>query len=250
MAYFRVLGTLELVADGPRQLRGRKVRQLLGLLLANTGQVVPVDSVIEELWGEAAPATAVATVRTHVFHLRRQLAAHLGKEAARELLHTRSPGYLVVLDDDQLDLRIFHQVRNQGRTLMRERRFEEALDRFDQALSLWRGPFLGDVAQGSLLEAQSARAAHAHTRLRELRVEALMELGGHRDVVDELRDQVNEDPLNEWLHTRLIDALHRCGRRGEALRAVRDLRDLLDTELGLEPSEEIRLLQQRILAAP
>ena len=249
MAYFRVLGTLEVMSDTPCRPHGRKVRQLLGLLLAHNGRVVPVDSVIGELWGEDAPPTAVATVRTHVFHLRRQLSAHLGRETVRELLHTRSPGYLMDLDHDRLDLGLFHQARDQGRALMRERRFEEALDRFDQALSLWRGPFLSDVEQGRLLEVQSTRATHAHTRLRELRVETLMALGGHRDVVDDLRDQVTEDPLNEWLHSRLIDALHRCGRRGEALRAVRDLRDLLDAELGLEPSEEIRLLQQRILAA-
>ncbi|MFD6948868.1 hypothetical protein A6A08_03525 [Nocardiopsis sp. TSRI0078] len=228
-------------------LNGRKVRQLFGLLLTHAGRTVTVDSVIEELWGDAAPATAVETVRTHVFHLRRQLSAALGRKAGKELLRTRSQGYQVTLVEDQCDLFLFDRLRRQGQTLLRAGRFEEAVDRFDQAIELWRGPLLDDVPKGSILEAERVRLENTRNRLCELRIEAMMKMGGHRDVVDELRDHVNSDPLNEWWHLQLIDALHHCGRRGEALGAIRALRDLLRNELGLEPSAEVQRLQQRIL---
>lgn len=242
--YFRVLGSLE-VMGAP--LNGRKVRQLCGLLLTHAGRTVTVDAVIEELWGDAAPATAVETVRTHIFHLRRQLSAALGRKAGKELLLTRSQGYQVTVADDQCDLFLFDRLRSQGQALFRTDRFEEAVDRFDQAIDLWRGPLLDDVPRGSILEAERVRVESIRNRLCELRIEAMMKMGGHRDVIDELRDHVSSDPLNEWWHLQLIDALRHCGRRGEALSAIRNLRDLLRSELGLEPSVEVQRLQQRIL---
>nr|WP_275040899.1 BTAD domain-containing putative transcriptional regulator [Nocardiopsis halotolerans] len=235
------------MGDRGVSLNGRKVRQLFGLLLTHAGKMVTVDSVIEELWGDAAPATAVETVRTHVFHIRRQLSATLGREAGKDLLRTRSQGYQVTLAEDQLDLFRFERVRHQGQTLLRAGRFEEAVDRFDQAIELWRGPLLEDVPKGNVLEAERVRLDGTRNRLCELRIEAMMKMGGYRDVVDEVRNHVNSDPLNEWWHLQLIDALHRCGRRGEALGAIRALRELLREELGLEPSAEVHRLQQRIL---
>ncbi|GAA0677746.1 AfsR/SARP family transcriptional regulator [Kitasatospora atroaurantiaca] len=252
MIHFGVLGALELTTDqGDRTPRGPKVRKVLALLLLNANQVVSVDALTTELWDGEPPNAALSTVRTHVYHLRRLLAEADpdGAEEAGELIVTRPPGYLLRLRDNQLDLRLFGRLVSQGRALIDERRLAEARERLDQALSLWRGLPLADVLPGQLLTGHISGLAELRTQALELRIDVDLRLGRHRELVAELRDLVAAHPLNEWYHARLIDALHRSGRRGDALAAVDDLRTLLDRELGLQPSREIRQLQYEILTS-
>ncbi|WP_103936945.1 AfsR/SARP family transcriptional regulator [Thermomonospora echinospora] len=248
MTEFRILGSLELNAAGAvHPLRGPKIGKVLALLLVHANQVVDIDTLIEELWDAEPPVTAVSTVRTHVYHLRRRLEQVLGPHEAESMLLTRPPGYLLRLREDQLDADRFARLHREGQTLLGEGRAQDAMDRLDQALGLWRGQVLADVAKGRRLSGQAARLTELRTRCLELRIDAAMRLGRHRELVPDLRDLVAAHPLNEWFHARLIVALNKAGRRGEALRAFHDLRDVLGEELGLEPSDELRRLQRDIL---
>ncbi|MFL1381765.1 MULTISPECIES: AfsR/SARP family transcriptional regulator [unclassified Nocardiopsis] len=248
MPRFEILGPLLLKADGGTGLRrGPKVDRLLSLLLVRAGQTVGVDTIIEELWDGEPPATALQTVRTHVYHLRGALERACGPEAARRVLRTHGSGYRMELSPAELDLSAFHQLVSQATVLAAEGRHAEVVDRAEQALALCRGPVLADVRPGRVLAGHVARISEVCTRLREMHVDASLRLGRHREVLPELRGLVSVYPLHEGFHARLIDALHRSGRRGDALNAFRDARDALHEHLGLEPSEELRRLQRTIL---
>lgn len=246
---FRILGPLEAVGGGvTHRPRGPKVRKLLALLAVRAHDIVEVDTLVEELWDGAPPPTAVSTVRTHIYHLRQELERELGAGAVRDVISTEATGYSLRTAPGRLDLENFTRLYGQGRAELRAGRREKALERLDTALGLWRGRTLSDVGHGRVLAGHAARIEELRVRAQELRIEAAMGLGRHRELVPELRRLVAVDPLNEWLHARLIDALHRCGRRGDALRAFHDVRAVLAEELGLEPSEDLRQLQHHILA--
>ncbi|MGW0549914.1 AfsR/SARP family transcriptional regulator [Streptomyces altiplanensis] len=248
-AGFRILGPLEgFSGSAVHRPRGPKVRNLLALLAVRAHDIVEVDTLVEELWDGSPPSTAVSTVRTHVYHLRQELERELGAEAMRGVIATEATGYSLRPAPGQLDLDAFTRLYGQGRAEMRAGNRETALERFDAALGLWRGRTLADVTQGRVLAGHAARIEELRVRAQELRIEAAMGLGRHRELVPELRRLVATHPLNEWMHARLIDALHRSGRRGDALRAFHDVRAVLDRELGLEPSEDLRQLQHHILA--
>jgi len=248
MTRFKILGTLELEAHGGQALRrGPKVARLLGLLLVRANQTVGVDTLMDELWDGDPPTTAVKTIRTHVYHLRGALERSCGAATARRVLLTQGSGYRMVLAPEELDLFAFQQLVGQAQVLWAEHRHDEVVDRAEQALALWRGPVLSDVRPGRVLAGHVARLTETYTRARELRVDASLRLGRHRDVLPELRDLVSVYPLHEGFHAQLIDALSRSGRRGEALSAFRAARDTLHEQLGLEPSEELRRLQHAIL---
>jgi DNA-binding SARP family transcriptional activator len=137
----------------------------------------------------------------------------------------------------------------EGKTLLEEGRPEQASQRLREGLALWRGPALANITPGRLLEGHVAHLEELRIRAIELRIRADSALGRHRELIPELRSLVSAHPLNEWLHGRLIDALHRAGRRGEALMAYRSLRAALNEELGLEPSGELQRLQRQVLTA-
>ncbi|MES0833657.1 AfsR/SARP family transcriptional regulator [Nocardiopsis tropica] len=248
MTRFKILGPLELESRGGEALRrGPKVARLLGLLLVRANQTVGVDTLMDELWDGEPPTTALKTIRTHVYHLRGALERSCGADTARRVLLTRGPGYRMDLAPEELDLFAFQQLVGQAQILWAEHRHDEVVDRAEQALSLWRGPVLSDVRPGRVLAGHVARLTETYTRVRELRVDSALRLGLHREVLPELRDLVSVYPLHEGFHARLIDALSRSGRRGEALSAFRAARDTLHDQLGLEPSEELCRLQHAIL---
>jgi SARP family transcriptional regulator, regulator of embCAB operon len=247
MTTFNLLGSLEvrlgLVAWAPR---GPKVRKVLALLLLRAGQVVTVDTLIDELWDERPPRTAVMTVRTHVYHLR-QLLEQAGGRAAADLLTTAPDGYLLRVTPEDVDATRFARLVREGRGQLDRGATADAAAGLRAALALWRGAPLADVRAGRVLGAHLAHLGEIRLRAQELRIEADMRLGQHRELIPELRGLVATNPLNEWLHSQLIDALSRSGRRGDALHAFQALRTLLAEELGLEPSADLRALQQEIL---
>ena len=245
--FVRVLGPLELhTARGPETPRGPKVRQVLALLVMHANHTVALDSLVEELWDGDPPRTGLSTLRTHLYHLRGVLRDDAG--VARDVLVTRPSGYLLRVPDEQVDARRFLRMGEDGRSLLQAGRVEEAAAALAAALDLWRGRCLPDVAHGRLLAAHVSRLEELRTCALELRVEADLHLGRHQQLVAELRDLTLTHPLNEWFHARLMIALHRSGRRGEALRAFQELRRVLDDELGVEPSPEVQRLQAGILA--
>jgi DNA-binding SARP family transcriptional activator len=244
-----ILGPLEL-RDGDKAWipRGPKVRRLLAALALRPGQVVDIATLAEELWEDSPPATMTATIRSHVYHLRLMLTRESGLPRTGDLISTEATGYRLRATADQIDAVRFERLVNQGRVLLDRGDPAESSAVLRQALSLWRGPALVDVACGRLLDGHVTRLAEARLRAIELRIEADLRLGRHRDLVAELRGLVAAHPLNEWLHAQLIESLRRSGRRAEALTAFADLRRTLVSELGVEPSPELRRLYQAILA--
>ncbi|MEU6055334.1 AfsR/SARP family transcriptional regulator [Streptomyces xanthochromogenes] len=243
---YGLLGPLALIRSGQPVTvpRGPKVRQLLGLFLCRANRPVSLNDLVDELWGENPPDTAEGTLRTHVHRLRRFLESE-GPQSG--LLQTRSAGYLLRVAPGLLDAESFEQAARQGRELSRARHWDEAADRLRQALGLWRGPALDDVAHGRLLSEHVAHLEELRTSTTQAWIEAERELGHHRELIPELRALVEAHPLNEWLHEQLIDLLALCGRRPEALDAYRRLWHVLDDELGLEPSPALQRLHHRIL---
>jgi DNA-binding SARP family transcriptional activator len=251
MIRFRILGALEMdTPEGVVRPRGPKVRKVLALLLLRRNQTVEIDALIDELWDEAPPRSAITTVRTHIYHLRGMLTRMIGERRTEELLVTQPSGYLLRVGPEQVDAEVFTKSVANARTLAREGRLSEASSRLRNALGMWRGRVLSDVGHGMVVTQHVGQLEELRIRALELRVDTAMELGQHRELVAELRGLVAANPFNEWFHVRLIDALRLSGRRAEALDALRDLRRLLNEELGLEPSTEAQELQQEILAAP
>ncbi|MEV4636620.1 AfsR/SARP family transcriptional regulator [Actinoplanes sp. NPDC049548] len=247
---FNILGALEM----RHEMRvctptAPKVRWVLALLLCRANRIVGIDALTEELWGTEPPRSAVTTTQTYIYQLRKKFEREGIADRPEDLLETRPPGYLLRLRDEELDSIVFERLAEEGRVLLAGGHVEQAAERLRQALALWRGPVLANVPVGRLLEAHVAHLEESRIRALELRITADTLLGRHRELIPELRSLTSAYPLNEWLHGRLIEALHRAGRRGEALMAYQDLRRILDDELGLEPSEELQLLQREVLGS-
>src|SRR5512132_1177027 len=237
---YRVLGPLE-VRDGERSLplAGAKQRALLALLLVNAGRVVSRDRLIDELWGEQPPETAVTSLQGYVSRLRKLLPA--------ETLLTRPPGYLLEIEPDDLDLRRFELLLAEGREALAQHDAEPAAQLLHEALALWRGPALAEFAYEPFAQAEIGRLEDLRLAAVEERIEADLALGRHADLIGELEALVAENPHRERLRGQLILALYRSGRQAEALEAYQQARRALDDELGIEPTQERRELQQAML---
>jgi DNA-binding SARP family transcriptional activator len=245
---YRVLGSFELlVGDRICTPSAPKVRQLLAHLLMNPNQIVPIDSIIEELWGDRPPASAVTTTQTYVYQLRRLLVREGVSSDGEDLVMTRAPGYMIRTEPDEIDAELFHELAAQAQRHLGHGRAAEASESAARALALWSGPAMSNVTLGTKLEACAVRLEEQRLRVNELRIEAEMSLGRHRDLISDLRSLVVRHPLNEWFHAQLILALQRSGRRSEALQAYRSLRALLSRELGVEPSDELQVLHRAVL---
>jgi DNA-binding SARP family transcriptional activator len=237
---FRILGPLE-VWDGGCEvsLGGPKPRALLAVLLLHPNEVVPADRLIDELWGEETPARAAAALRVNVSRLRKAL--------PQDVLTTRSPGYVLRVEPEELDLHQFERLVDEGRGLLTRSLLADASNRLREALSLWRGPALADFAYESFAQTAIARLEEIRLAAVELRIDADLVLGRHDELVGELEALVAEHPLRERLRRYLMTALYRSGRQAEALDAYKDARRALVDELGIEPSGALQELERAIL---
>jgi len=256
MTYFKLLGAFEVTSgtDGALSAsrnvtpRAPKVRSVLALLLLQANQVVHVDTIIEELWGPNPPRSAVTIVQTYIYHLRKVFAAEKLDPPGKSLLATRSPGYLLHAEPEQMDAEIFERLVQEGRDLKEKDRPRQAAATLSRALGMWTGPALADVPQGRLLQAHAVHLEELRINALELRIQADMALGKHRELIAELRSLTCAHPFHEWFHGQLISVLSRSGRRGEALQAYQSLRALLSEELGVDPSPGLQRLQRHVLA--
>lgn len=247
---FGVLGPLRL-PEGTEPwsaLRGPKLRKLFALLLIRANQPLSVEILVEELWDGEPPRTWLATLRTHIYHLRRVLGSQ-ETELGGALLATEAGGYVLRIPDAEIDSHVFLRKIAQGKRLFNADRVAEAADVLHDALALWRGRPLGELELGRPLRQHIAHLEEARISALEVRICADLRLGQHRELVGELRNLVSNYPLHEWFHARYMEALHRSGRRAEALQAYQFLRRMLTEELGVDPCAEVRGLHQRILAA-
>jgi DNA-binding SARP family transcriptional activator/streptogramin lyase len=237
---FRILGPLE-VTDGDRAIAiaASKQRALLGVLLLHPGEVVSSERLIDELWGERPPATAAKVLQTYVFQLRRALGA--------DLIATRRPGYLLALDEESLDAGRFRHLAAEAARLVAAGQPEQADVLYREALALWRGPPLADVAFESFARNEVERLDQERLAALTARIDCELAMGQRASLVAELESLVGQYPLRERLRAQLMLALYRSGRQADALAAYQDARRTLVDQLGLEPSRELQDLERAIL---
>jgi DNA-binding SARP family transcriptional activator len=239
MLHFRILGPLEALADGrPIRLGGPRQRATLAILLLNANRVVPVERLAEDLYAGRPPVTAVTQVQRQVSELRRAL-------GSTEAIATRAPGYLVRVQDDGFDLARFERLVTSAGRARADPESTGALLR--EALDLWRGPPLADLAYEPFALAAIERLEELRLVALEERIDADLELGRHAALVAELEQLAGAHPLREGFHRQLVLALYRSGRQAEALERYRDTRRALVEGYGLEPSAPLQALERAIL---
>jgi WD40 repeat protein/DNA-binding SARP family transcriptional activator/tRNA A-37 threonylcarbamoyl transferase component Bud32 len=236
---FQVLGPLEAWEGGGRlALGGPKQRLVLAHLLLRANQVVPADRLIDQVWGEEPPDAARSALQAYVSRLRRSLGA--GR------LRGRPPGYVLGAAPEEVDVLQFEglvgQARRRAATEPRA-----ALRLLDDALALWRGPALADLAAEASLGPELARLEELRLAAGEERVDALLVLGRHGEVVAELERLTKDQPLRERLWGQRMVALYRSGRQAEALGAYQQARQTLAEELGIDPSPALQRLHEQVL---
>ncbi|MFG2877478.1 BTAD domain-containing putative transcriptional regulator [Streptomyces sp. NPDC048337] len=239
-----------------------KPRQVLALLALHADQVVPVSALIEELWAGEPPRSARTTLQTYVLQLRALIATALERGAgagdgegeqvvrtAKDILVTLPGGYLLNSGGGTLDVREFDRLAGTGYRAMDAGDFPGAARLLREALALWSGPAFADVQGGVQLDMETRRLEETRLCALDQRIEADLRLGRHRELLAELTVLVTRYRTHENLHGQFMLALHRSGRRGEALDVYQRLRGTLVRELGLEPSVALRRLQRSILMA-
>jgi YVTN family beta-propeller protein len=235
---FLILGPIEARVNGhPVSLGGPKQRAVLALLVLRANRVVSRDALIDQLWDGAPPPTAATALHGHVAGLRKLLGA--------DVIATRSPGYVLEAEPSQVDLTRFEALRARAR----DRADPQAAAReLRSALELWRGDALADIRDEPAVAAEAARLDDLRLSALEDRIDADLESGADAGgLVAELESLIASYPLRERLWGQLMLALYRAGRQADALDAYRRARHRLIAELGIEPSQSVRELHQRIL---
>ena len=237
----RILGPLELIgSEGRVELRSAKQRTLLAALALDANEAVAADVLIDRLWAKP-PVSAAKLLQVYVSQLR----AALGVDAGR--IATRPPGYQLVLERGELDSECFEQLVEEARAALDERNPARARRASRRALGLWRGAALADFAYADFAALEAQRLEELRLSAREDLLEAELGLGRHEEMVAELRTLAEQHPLRERMWRLTMLALYRCGRQSEALECYAQARSMFRDELGLEPGEELRALQQAIL---
>ncbi|MDD1060777.1 transcriptional regulator [Streptomyces cocklensis] len=223
------------------------VRRVLSLLLSRAEHVVPMEQLIEELWGDRAPRLARKTAQTHVYNLRAALRRDTDPDG-RDLLETHANGYRIRVEPGQLDLWQFKEGYSRGKAALRRGDVSTASSLLHRALDLWTGDAFTGVEPGPMLSAQRASIEDLRLQALEERIDADLRLGRHRALVGELKALTIRYPLHEEFCAQFMLAAHRSGMDREALAAYRGARRSMIAELGLEPSPRLRELQQRVLS--
>ncbi|AHH95882.1 SARP family transcription regulator [Kutzneria albida DSM 43870] len=240
---FRVLGPVEARVNGALvPLGGPKPRTLVALLACSLGRAVPVERVIEALWGLDAPERARASLHTYVSALRRSLSAAAGEEV---LLRTPG-GYRLAAASTQVDLGVFGSRAAEGRRAIQEGRFEQAAHLLDEALAQCRGTVLSGT-EGDWAEAERDRLTEERLGVLEDRFEVAITLGRGPALAGELSALVKEYPLRERLRGHLMTALCLAGRQADALTSFQEGRQVLARELGVDPGPALRAIHEKVL---
>lgn len=244
---YEILGPLRIVDDGGHAstISAHKVEVLLATLLIRSDQVVTIDQLISEIWNQNPPQRARASLHVYVSQLRKMLTC---AERSTPPIVTLPSGYMLRVGPDELDLHTFQRLMNDGRSLSREGRHLGAARSFDGALTLLRGPVLGELSEGPIVKGFVTWLEEARIECTEMGVESQLALGRHRELVGDLYALTAEYPLRESFHRQLMLALYRSERQADALRVYQDVRRILHDELGIEPGRALRRLQHAILA--
>ncbi|MCX2971549.1 AfsR/SARP family transcriptional regulator [Streptomyces sp. TRM70308] len=249
----RVLGPLSAEVNGVSIVpTAGKPRQILALLAFYPGRVVPVSTLMEEIWGTNLPQSAMTTMQTYILQLRRRLGTAMGPGApgsVKEVLATRHGGYVLQAPPESVDVHRFERLTAAGQRAFAEGRDGRAADLFEEALTLWDGTALVDVGAGPILQIEVMRLEESRLCTVERRIDAYLRLGRHNELIAELTDLIARHPQHEGLHSQAMVALYRSGRQATALEVYRRLRARLIDELGVEPSPQLQRLHQAMLSA-
>ena len=237
-----ILGPIELVSDGPVQLRGAKERCLLAALAVRRGQAASDGWLVEALWGDDPPRTASKTLQNYVLRVRHALSAVEGLSIV-----TQPSGYSLRALPGMVDAEVAESLIVKGRREQVGGNPELAGRLFRQAIDLWRGSALQEFADRPFAAAEAVRLDELREAALEDLVDTQLALGYHHELAGELEALVNGGPLRERRWSQLMVALYRDGRQAEALDAFHRLRRVLDRDLGVVPSAELRRLNEGIL---
>jgi DNA-binding SARP family transcriptional activator/tetratricopeptide (TPR) repeat protein/DNA-binding CsgD family transcriptional regulator len=242
---FGILGPL-LVDDGTQvvPIRAARRRVLLAALLLRTNTVVSADELAEVLWDGRPPRGARGALHNHVMRLRQALGTTAGSR-----LRTQSPGYVIDVGDDELDLHRFASLRDAGRAFARVRDWEQTARVMRTALTLQRGQPLLDVPSELLQRNEGSRLVEMWVQTLEWRIDADLHLERHEELVSELRQLVRDHPLRERFHAQLMLSLYHSNRQAEALEVFHAVRRHLVEELGVEPGVDLQQAHRQILTA-
>ena len=241
MVRFRILGPLEAFGDGgePVPLGRGKESALLAILVLHANEPLSTDRLIEELWRDATPGTAPKTVQVYISRLRKRLPDNR--------LVTTPAGYLLRVEQEELDSDLFERIVGQGRDELSGGDARAAEELFSRALALWRGPALAEFRFESFAQIEIRRLDELRAVVRCDSVDARLALGATERLVPELEELVAESPLQERPRGQLMLALYRAGRQAEALEVYRQTRTLLANELGIEPGPDLQALERAVL---
>jgi len=226
-----------------------KPRQVLAMLALNAGRVVTVSALIDELWGDRPPPSALTTLQTYILESRRRIAAALGHgQDPKRVLRTRHNGYLLDAQALTIDVREFERLSHLGRTAAESGDHRVAAELLGRALTLWRGSALVDVRKGRVLELEAMALEESRLAVLGRRIQSDLALGRHADILGELAALAARHPLNENFTAQLMTALYRSGNTARALQTFHQLRSSLVDELGMEPSAQLQRLQHAVLS--
>ncbi|WP_393169261.1 BTAD domain-containing putative transcriptional regulator [Nonomuraea marmarensis] len=249
MVAFRVLGPVEAYeSDDELDLGGLRQRAVLARLLVARGQVVPVDTLLYDLWDDDAAKGAQSGLQVYISRLRRVLEPGRPRGGPNRLLVTVASGYALRVASDQVDALRFEQLVRAAGEHLEEGDPQSARGRLEKALGLWRGTPYSDFADQQWAEAEVNRLAELRVVARERRADTGLRLGLHAETVPDLEALTTEHPLREEGWRLLALGLYRCGRQGDALAALRRARNMLADELGIDPGPALRKLESDILA--
>jgi DNA-binding SARP family transcriptional activator len=248
--WYGVLGSLEVLDDGgvAVDVGGAQPRALLAALLLARGRVVAADWLIEAVWPDAPPASAVGTLQSYVSRLRRVLEPARDRRAPARVIVSEPAGYRLDVPADRVDFRRFEDLADRGRARLDAGDAAGARDALVEAAALWRGPALAEFADHEFARGMATRLEERRLVAVEDRIDAELRLGHHAALIAELSELIDRHPLREALRGHLALALYRSGRQAEALRAIEDTRRALRDELGVDPGPALRDLERRILA--
>ena len=236
---FQVLGSTEARQTGqPIPLGGARRRALLTRLLLGAGRAVSTDTLIEDVWDGHPPPAASATLQSHVSQLRKVLG---------DVIQSSAAGYVLRLDVADLDAAEFERRSAIGASLLAGGDARAAVASLREALLLWQGRALQDVADRQWAQPEAARLEELRRVAAEQLLQARLESGEHERVVSDAEAAVEEEPLREQRWATLMVALYRSGRQADALRAYHRLRGLLLEELGIDPSPPLTSLEAAVL---
>lgn len=243
---FGILGSLRVdVASRQISITSGKQRILLTTLLLNANETVPAEELVERLWSDNLPNSPRSALQTYLTRLRKIL--HRNGEPCSELIRTFAAGYAIRADAESFDLLRFRRLIDAARGEARRSNLTQESTTLAEALSLWRGRALHDVPSESLQRDVVPTLTEEWLRATERYNGVMLALGRPNEIIAKLRVLIRSHPFHERFRYQFMLALHRCGRRFEALQAYRELREHLHCELGVDPSPELADLHLMIL---